>query len=336
VKVRIRNCGYSARHLANLVLITAVVALVHAAEAQQPRVPQIAFLVGSSAAAYSGFIKALQKGLRELGYVEGKTIRGEHRYAEGKLDRLPGLAAELAQQGVDLIVVSGARATSEMKNATRTIPIVITTIEDPVAMGIVNNLARPGGNITGLTNLAPELSGKRLEVLKETLPRLSHVAVLWPPNAAGAVVTFKETQVAAKSFALQLQSVEVQNSGDFDGAFRTATSGRAGALLVLQSALTNANRKTITDLALKNRLPAMYTQDEYVDAGGLMSYGVDTSDLYRRAAVYVDKILKGAKPADLPVEQPTKFELVINLKTAKQIGLTIPPNVLARADKVIK
>jgi len=235
-----------------------------------------------------------------------------------------------------LIVVSGARATSEMKNATRTIPIVITTIEDPVAMGIVNSLARPGGNITGLTNLAPELSGKRLEVLKETLPRLSHVAVLWPPNAAGAVVTFKETQVAAKSFALQLQSVEVQNSGDFDGAFRTATSGRAGALLVLQSALTNANRKTITDLALKNRLPAMYTQDEYVDAGGLMSYGVDTSDLYRRAAVYVDKILKGAKPADLPVEQPTKFELVINLKTAKQIGLTIPPNVLARADKVIK
>ena len=336
MKVRIRNCGYSARHLANLVLITAVVALVHAAEAQQPRVPQIAFLGGSSAAAYSGFIKALQKGLRELGYVEGKTIRIEHRYAEGKLDRLPGLAAELAQQGVDLIVVSGARATSEMKNATRTIPIVITTIEDPVAMGIVNSLARPGGNITGLTNLAPELSGKRLEVLKETLPRLSHVAVLWPPNAAGAVVTFKETQVAAKSFALQLQSVEVQNSGDFDGAFRTATSGRAGALLVLQSALTNANRKTITDLALKNRLPAMYTQDEYVDAGGLMSYGVDTSDLYRRAAVYVDKILKGAKPADLPVEQPTKFELVINLKTAKQIGLTIPPNVLARADKVIK
>ena len=212
----------------------------------------------------------------------------------------------------------------------------MTTIEDPVAMGIVNSLARPGGNITGLTNLAPELSGKRLEILKETLPRLSQVAVLWPPNAAGAAVTFKQTQVAAKSLGLQLQSLEVQNSSDFEGAFRTATTGRSGALLVLQSALTNANRKTITDLALKNRLPAMYTQDEYVDAGGLMSYGVDTIDLYRRAATFVDKVLKGANPAELPIEQPTKFEFVINLKTAKQIGLIIPPNMLARADRVIK
>ena len=329
------KCKYSARQVANLLLIAVVFALVHAAEAQQPvKVPHIAFLGGSSMSAYSSFVEVLQKGLRELGYIEGKTIRIEHRYAEGKLDRLPGLAAELAQLGVDLIVVSGARATSEMKNATRIIPIVMTTIEDPVAMGIVNSLARPGGNITGLTNLAPELSGKRLELLKEALPKLSQVAVLWPPNAAGAVVTFKETQVAAKSLGIQLQSVELQNSDDFASAFRTAITGRAGALLVLQSALTNANRKTIADLSLQNRFPAMYTQDEYVDAGGLMSYGVDTGDLYRRAAIYVDKILKGAKPANLPVEQPTKFEFVINLKTAKQIGLTIPPNVLARADRV--
>ena len=331
------KCKYSARQVANLLLIAVVFALVHAAEAQQPvKVPHIAFLGGSSMSAYSSFVEVLQKGLRELGYIEGKTIRIEYSYAEGKLDRLPGLAAELAQLGVDLIVVSGARATSEMKNATRIIPIVMTTIEDPVAMGIVNSLARPGGNITGLTNLAPELSGKRLELLKEALPKLSQVAVLWPPNAAGAVVTFKETQVAAKSLGIQLQSVELQNSDDFASAFRTAITGRAGALLVLQSALTNANRKTIADLSLQNRFPAMYTQDEYVDAGGLMSYGVDTGDLYRRAAIYVDKILKGAKPANLPVEQPTKFEFVINLKTAKQIGLTIPPNVLARADRVIR
>jgi putative ABC transport system substrate-binding protein len=244
--------------------------------------------------------------------VEGKNITIEYRYGEGKVDRLPELAAELAQLAVDAIVVSGAIATSEMKSATRSIPIVMTTIEDPVAMGIIASLARPGGNITGLTNLAPELSGKRLQLLKEAFPKISRVAVLWPPKATGAAVSFKETQVAAKLLDIQLQSLELQNRDDFEGAFRTATTGRAGALLVLQSALTNAHRKTITDLALKNRLGAMYTQEEYVDAGGLMSYGVDTNHIYRRAATYVDKILKGAKPADLPVEQPTKFELVIS------------------------
>jgi len=318
-------------------ILTAFLGVFAVAEAQQPaKIPHIAFLGGSSAAAYYSFVDALKKGLHQIGHVDGKTLTIEYKYGEGNLDRLPDLAAELAQAGVDVIVVSGARATSEMKKATRTIPIVMTTIEDPVAMGIVKSLAGPGGNITGLTNLAPELSGKRLEVLKETLPRLSQVAVLWPPNAAGAAVTFKETHVAAKSLGLQLQSLEVQNSSDFEGAFRTATTARSGALLVLQSALTNANRKTITDLALKNRLPAMYTQDEYVDAGGLMSYGVDTIDLYRRAATFVDKVLKGANPAELPIEQPTKFEFVINLKTAKQIGLIIPPNMLARADRVIK
>jgi len=325
------------RIIVNSVLAAMIFTLVHAAEAQQSgKAPRIAFLGGSSAVAYSSFIEAFRKGLGELGYVEGKNITIEYRYGEGKVDRLPELAAELAQLAVDAIVVSGAIATSEMKSATRSIPIVMTTIEDPVAMGIIASLARPGGNITGLTNLAPELSGKRLQLLKEAFPKISRVAVLWPPKATGAAVSFKETQVAAKLLDIQLQSLELQSSDDLDGAFRTATTGRAGALLVLQSALTNAHRKTITDLALKNRLGAMYTQEEYVDAGGLMSYGVDTNHIYRRAATYVDKILKGAKPADLPVEQPTKFELVINLKTAKQIGLTIPPNVLARADRVIK
>jgi putative ABC transport system substrate-binding protein len=222
-----------------------------------------------------------------------------------------------------------------MKNATKMI-LIMTTIEDPVSMGIIDSLARPGGNITGLTNLAPELSGKRLELLKEALPKISRLAVLWPPDAQGAVVAFKETQAAALALGVELQSLEVRSSNEFEGAFRVATTGRAGALLVLQSALTNAHRKPIVELATKNRLPAMYTQSDYVEAGGLMSYAPSYTDMYRRAATYVDKILKGAKPADLPVEQPTKFEFVINLKTAKQIGLTIPPNVLARADRVIK
>jgi putative ABC transport system substrate-binding protein len=237
---------------------------------------------------------------------------------------------------VDVIVVSGARAISQVKSATRTIPVVMTTIEDPVAMGIVDSLARPGGNITGLTNLAPELSGKRLELLKEALPKASRIAVMWPPDATGAIIAFKQTEAAARALSVPLHSLEVRSSKDFENAFRAAKTERASALIVLQSALTNAHRKLITDLAVKNRLPTMCTQKEYVEAGGLMSYGVDTRDLYRRAAVYVDKILKGTKPADLPVEQPTKFEFVVNLKTAKQIGLIIPPNVLARADRVIR
>jgi putative ABC transport system substrate-binding protein len=306
-------------------------------EAQQ-RAPlhRIGFLGGSSASAYATFVEAFQQGLRELGHIEGKTFVIEHRYADGKLELLPDLAAELVRLGVDVIVVSGARAISQVKSATRTIPVVMTTIEDPVAMGIVDSLARPGGNITGLTNLAPELSGKRLELLKEALPKTSLVAVMWPSDATGAIVSFKETEAAARALSIPLQSLEVRGSKDFDNAFRAAKTERAGALIVLQSALTNAHRKLIMDLAVKNRLPTMCTQKEYVEAGGLMSYGVDTRDLYRRAAVYLDKILKGAKPTDLPVEQPSKFELVVNLKTAKQIGLTIPANVLARADRVIR
>ena len=307
------------------------------AEAQQPKkVYRIGFLGGSSASAYARFIEAFRQGLRDLGYEDGQNITIDYRYGEGKRDRLPDLSAELVRLRVDVIVVSGALAISALKNATKTIPIVMTTVEDPVAQGFVASLARPGGNITGLTNLAPELSGKRLELLKETISKVSRVAVLWDPSTPGSAVTFKETQVVAPALSVQLQSLEVRNSNDFEGAFRAATTERAGALIVLQSLLTNAHRQRIVDLAVNNRLPAMYTQTEYVEVGGLMSYAPSYTDIYRRAAVYVDKILKGAKPADLPVEQPTKFELVINLKTAKQIGLTIPPNVLARADKVIK
>ena len=318
-------------------LITIFFASASFSRAQQGvKVHRIGFLGGSTASAYASFIDAFQQGLRDLGYVEGKTLLIEHRYGDGKLERLPDLSAELVRIGVDVIVVSGAQAISQVKSATRTIPVVMTTIEDPVAMKIVDSLSHPGGNITGLTNLAPELSGKRLEMLQETLPKISRVAVMWPPDATGAVVTFKETEIAARALGIPLQPLKVRSPKDFDNAFNTARTVRADALIVLQSALTNAHRKLIMDLALKNRLPTMCTQKEYVETGGLMTYGVDTSDLYRRAAVFVDKILKGAKPADIPVEQPKKFEFIVNLKTAKQIGLTIPPNVLARADRVIK
>jgi putative ABC transport system substrate-binding protein len=325
------------RKITGITLCAMLFAFCFSASAQEVvKVYRIAFLGGSSASAYAGFVEAFKQELRDLGHVEGKTFVVEHRYGEGKLDRLPELTAELIRLGVDVIVVSGARAISQVKSATKTIPVVMTTIEDPVAMGIVASLARPGGNITGLTNLAPELSGKRLELLKEALRKISLVAVMWPPDATGAIVSFKETEAAARALSVPLQSLEVRSSKDFETAFRAAKTERAGALIVLQSALTNAHRKLIMDLALKSRLPTMCTQKEYVEAGGLMSYGVDTRDLYRRAAVYVDKILKGSKPADLPVEQPKKFEFIINLKTAKQIGLTVPPNVLARADKVIR
>ena len=320
-----------------LLLSAMLFALCLPAQAQQPKkVPRIGFLGGSSASAYSSFIEAFRQGLRDLGYEDGQNIAIDYRYGEGKRDRLPDLSMDLVRLKVDAIVVSGALAISALKNATKTVPIVMTTVEDPVAQGFVASLARPGGNITGLTNLAPELSGKRLELLKETFSKISRVAVLWDPSTPGSVVTFKETQVVAPALGVQLQSLEVRSPNDFQGAFRAATTERAGALIVLQSLLTNAHRQRIVDLAVNNRLPSMYTQTEYVEVGGLMSYAPSYTDIYRRAATYVDKILKGTKPADLPVEQPMKFELVINLKTAKQIGLTIPPNVLARADRVIK
>ena len=310
---------------------------VSLADAQQTKnVPRIGFLGGSSASAYSGFIDAFRKSLRDLGYVEGQNIAIEYRYADGKRDRLSDLSADLIRLKVDVILVSGSLAIGALKNATKRIPIVMTTVEDPVAQGFVDSLARPGGNITGLTNLAPELSGKRLELVKETLPKIDRVAVLWDPLGPGPAVAFKETQAVAPPMGLQLQSLEIRSPNDFEGAFKAAIAERSGAVIVLQSFLTNAHRRRIVDLALTHRLPGMYTQMEYVEVGGLMSYAPSYTAIYGRAATYVDKILKGTKPADLPVEQPMKFELVINLKTAKQIGLTIPPNVLARADRVIK
>jgi putative ABC transport system substrate-binding protein len=318
-------------------LIIFLLSIVTLAAAQQTKnVPRIGFLGGSSAAAYSGFIDAFRKSLRDLGYVEGQNIAIEYRYADGKRDRLSDLSADLIRLKVDVILVSGSLAIGALKNATKTIPIVMTTVEDPVAQGFVDSLARPGGNITGLTNLAPELSGKRMELVKETLPKVDRIAVLWDPSGPGPAVAFKETQAVAPPMGLQLQSLQVRSPNDFEGAFKAAIAERSGALIVLQSFLTNAHRRRIVDLALTHRLPGMYTQMEYVEVGGLMSYAPSYTDIYRRAATYVDKILKGTKPADLPVEQPTKFEFVINLKTAKQIGVTIPPNVLARADRVIR
>jgi putative ABC transport system substrate-binding protein len=251
-------------------------------------------------------------------------------------ERFPKLAAELVQRKVDIIVTTAGPPSRAAKLATNTIPIVFTQVSDPVAEGLVTSLARPGGNITGLSQVGPELAGKRLELLKEAFPKLSHVAVLRTPDSRSSVAQFKETQVAAKTMAIQLQSLEVRRSDELDGAFRAAKTERAGALVVLQSALINTHRTRIVELATKSRMPTMFAERTHVESGGLMSYAPSLFDLQRRAATYVDKILKGAKPGNLPVEQPTKFEFVINLKTAKQIGLTIPPNVLARADKVIR
>jgi putative ABC transport system substrate-binding protein len=291
-------------------LIIFLLSIVTLAAAQQPKhVPRVGFLGGSSASAYSGFIDAFRKSLRDLGYVEGQNIAIEYRYADGKRDRLSDLSADLIRLKVDVILVSGSLAIGALKNATKTIPIVMTTVEDPVAQGFVDSLARPGGNITGLTNLAPELSGKRMELVKETLPKVDRIAVLWDPSGPGPAVAFKETQAVAPPMGLQLQSLQVRSPNDFEGAFKAAIAERSGALIVLQSFLTNAHRRRIVDLALTHRLPGMYTQMEYVEVGGLMSYAPSYTDIYRRAATYVDKILKGTKPADLPVEQPTNSSL---------------------------
>jgi putative ABC transport system substrate-binding protein len=307
------------------------------AQAQQPKkVPRIGFLIGSSPAAIAARIEAFRQGLRDLGYVEGKNIVIEWRYAEGKLDRLPALAAELVRLKIDIIGTGSPATTRAAKEATVTIPIVMAQDTDPVANGFVASLARPGGNITGLSTLAPELSGKQLELLKETVPRLSRMAVLGNSTLPGNAQALKEMELAAGAFKVQLQYVDVLDLKDIETAFRAVSKGRADAVLVLGNPIFLSQRIQITDLAVKSRLPAIYERPEYVDDGGLMTYGVNINELYRRAATYVDKILKGAKPADLPVEQPKKFELIMNLKAAKQIGLTIPPNVLRRADKVIK
>jgi putative ABC transport system substrate-binding protein len=281
-------------------------------------------------------LDAFRQALRELGYVEGKNIIIERRYAEGKSDRLPVLAAELVGLGSDVIVSSGPTATRSAKEATSTIPIVMMFDDDPVGSGFVASLARPGGNITGLSTLSPEISGKQLELLKETVSKIARVAVIGTSNRQGTAQALREVEVAAQALAVKLQYLDIQNPENIEGAFQAAGKGRADALLLLQSPVFNSHRAQIAELALKSRLPATYPRREFVEDGGLMSYGVRFIDLDRRAATYVDKILKGAKPADLPVEQPKKFEFIINLTAAKQIGLTIPPNVLARADKVIR
>jgi putative ABC transport system substrate-binding protein len=300
---------------------------------QAKKVPRIGYLAGFST---NPRIDAFRQGLRELGYVEGKNIIIEWRYTEGKLDRLAELAAELVRLKVDVIVTSGSVTTRHAKEATSTIPIVMTQDPDPIGNGFVASLARPGGNITGLSNLNRELGGKRLELLKEVVPRLSRVVVFGTSTFPGNALNLKETELAAGALAMKLQYLDVLSPTDVETAFRGASKGRAEAVLALGGPVLNNHRTRVVELAAKNRLPAMYSIREYVEDGGLMSYGVSVTDLDRRAATYVDKILKGAKPADLPVEQPTKFEFIINLKAAKQISLTIPPNVLARADKVIK
>jgi putative tryptophan/tyrosine transport system substrate-binding protein len=320
-----------------LALRSLLLAPCSAVEAQQQtKIPRIGFLVARSPSANVDRIEAFRQGLRELGYVEGKNIVIEWRYAEGKLDRLPALAAELRGLKVDIIVSTGPTVTRAVKEATVTIPIVMTQDNDPVADGFVASLARPGGNITGLATLAPELSGKRLELLKEIVPTLARVAVFGTSTDPGNIQLLKETELAAGALGVRLQFRDVPSLKDVETAFRAASKSGANAVLVLNSPVFVSQRTQLANLAVKSRLPAMYYRREYVKDGGLMSYGVSYTDLDRRAATYVDKILKGRKPADLPVEQPTKFEFIINLKTAKQIGLTIPPNVLVRADKVIK
>jgi putative tryptophan/tyrosine transport system substrate-binding protein len=312
-------------------------ALCLPADAQQPtKVPRIGFLTAGSPSTIPTRIEAFRQGLRELGYVEDKNIVIEWRFGEGKPDRLPALVTELVRLKVDVILSAGAAVTRPAKDATKTIPIVMAQDSDPVGNGFVASLARPGRNISGLSTLAPEISGKQLELLKEIVPKLSRVAVLGTSTRPGNAQSLKETELAAGAFGVQLQYLDILGPKDIETAFPEARKARADVVLVLASSVFNAHRTQIADLAAKNRLPAVYGQPEFMDAGGLMFYGASFTDLYRRAATYVDKILRGAKPADLPVEQPTKFELIINLKAAKQIGLTIPPNVLARADRVIR
>jgi putative tryptophan/tyrosine transport system substrate-binding protein len=313
--------------------------IVAAAEAQQAaKVARIGYLAPNLAASPHTH-EAFRQGLRDLGYIEGRNVVIEYRAAEGKLERLPTLAAEVVALKVDVIVVADTPSALAAKQATKTIPIVFTSAGDPVGSGLVTSLARPGGNVTGLSLLGPELVGKCLEQLKQAVPGVSRVAVLWQPGAFGERTEkdmLKGAEVAARALGVRLQLVEARGPEDFDRAFSERTRARADALTVLPSAMFINERRRLVDLAAKNRLPAVYPVREFVDAGGLMAYGANIPDLYHRAATYVDKILKGAKPGDLPVEQPTKFELVINLKTAKALGLTVPDSLLRRADEVIQ
>jgi len=297
----------------------------------------VGYLSSLSPTALAHRTEAFRQGSQELGYVEGKTIIVDYRYAEGRSDRVPAFVAELVRLKVDVIVSGGNSTTQAAKKATNIIPSVMTQSSDPVASGFVASLARPGGNVTGLSQLAPELSGKRLEILKEIIPKLSRVAVFGTSTSVANAEELKEVETAAGALGVKVQYVDVLSPKDLEAAFRAAAKGRADTVLFqVSGAASSLHRKEIIEFAVKSRLPVMFETTSYVEAGGLISYGVHSPDLARRAATFVDKILKGAKPADLPVEQPTKFEFVINLKAAKQIGLTIPPNVLVRADKVIR
>jgi putative ABC transport system substrate-binding protein len=326
----------------NLKLVTHAVCafllmLCVSAQAQQiTKVPRIGFLAGSAPDAEKARLASFQQGLQDLGYIEGKTILIEQRYAEGKLGRIPVLAAELVHLNVDIIVVTYLPAIRAVKAATKTIPIVMVSFVDPVAGGLIDSLAHPGGNITGIATLRHDLSGKRLELLKEVVPAIARVGILWNSDGSGPIA-FKEYEPAARSLNIQIQSIAVGGlKPDLDGAAQDVAKRRTNALIIVTNSVFNRYRERVTEIATNNRLPSMCEGGEMVNAGGLMSYSASEPDQFRRAAIYVDKILKGAKPADLPVEQPTKFDLVINLKAAKQIGLTIPPNVLARADRVIR
>ena len=328
------------RKITVLTLCAMLFALCSSADAQQPKkVPRIGYLLTGNAASVSARAEAIRLALRERGYIEGQNLAAEYRYAEGKLDRLPELAAELVRLQVDIIVVTGGDPDIRAaKNATKTIPIVMAGQgTDPVEAGFIESLARPGGNVTGLTNLSPELGGKRLELLKEAVPKIARVAVLYDPALPSNIVQVKEIiPVAARALGLTLQPWEVRAADGFEKVFAALNKQRSDGLYVGLGALLRENQKRIVGFALKSRLPSIYQSRAPVDFGGLMSYGADLADSNKRIAYYVDRILKGAKPADLPVEQPTKFELVINLKTAKLIGLTIPQSMLYRADKVIK
>jgi putative ABC transport system substrate-binding protein len=311
-----------------------ILALCFSVEAQQhAKIPRIGRLVPTGPSDISA---VLPRELREIGYVEGKNIVFENRYAENHLDRIPALIDELLRLKVDVLLVSASPAALAAKKATKTIPVVFYNVADPVALGLVDSLARPGGNITGFSNITEVLAGKRLELLKETIPKLSRVAMLWDPKTPGSALQLKQGQQAAHELGLQLYAIEVSSADRFDSAFKEAAKANCAALAMTQVSMFTSNSKLIAEFAIKNRLPAIYARKEFVESGGLMSYGADPVEQDKRVASLVDKILKGRKPAELPVEQPRKFDLVINLKTAKQIGLIIPQKVLVKADRVIK
>jgi putative ABC transport system substrate-binding protein len=315
-------------------LCTLLLALSVSARAQQPKkIPRVGYLTQGAPSSSDSSLKAFREGLHDVGYVEGQNIIIEYRYAESRTERFPDLVADLLRLKVDVIVASGTQANLAAKRATGTIPIVMANSDDPLGSGLVKSLARPGGNVTGFSSMGQELGGKRLELFREAFPKVRRLAVLWHTTANPA---FRQMQTPAQTLGFKILSLEVRGPEDFDNAFAMVTRERSDGLFTVTAAFMTVNRKRIVKFAAKNRLPAIYHNEQFVEDGGLMSYATSIRDLHHRAATYVDKILKGTKPADLPVEQPTKFEFVINLKTAKQIGLTIPPNVLARADRVIR